>query len=44
MKETAIDTHTKKKMQPKHDTKNSHQTTREQKRGEDKRPTKANPK
>ena len=29
---TAIDTHTKKKNQPKHNTKNGHQTAREQKR------------
>ena len=35
-----IDTHTKKKKQPKHNTKYGHQTTREQKRKERKRPTK----
>ena len=41
---TTTDTHTKK--QPKHDTKDGHQTIREgNKRGkEDKRPTKTNPK
>ena len=41
-----IDTHTKKKKQPKHNTKDGHQTTREEnKRGRDeKRPTKTNSK
>ena len=39
---TATDTHTQKKKQPKHNTKDSHQITREKnKRGrEEKRPTK----
>ena len=43
---TTIDTHTKKKKQPKHNTKDGHQTTREKnKRGrEEKRSAKANPK
>ena len=43
---TATDTQTKKKRQPKHNTKDSHQITREEnKRGrEEKRPTKRNPK
>ena len=42
----AIDTHTKEKNQPKPNTKDDHQTTREEnKRGkEEKRPTKTNPK
>ena len=41
-----IDTHTKKKKQPKHNTKDGHQTTREEnkRRSEEKRPTKTNPK
>ena len=40
--QTEIDTHTKKKKQPKHNTKDGHQTTREEnKRGrKEKRPTK----
>ena len=37
----AIDTHTKEKNQPKPNTKDDHQTTREKK---EKRPTKQNPK
>ena len=43
---TTIDTHTKKKKQPKHNTKGGHQTAREEnKRGrEEKRPAKTNPK
>ena len=36
--------HTKKKKESKHNTKDSHQITREQKRKEGKRPTKTNPK
>ena len=41
---TAIETHTQKKKQPKHNTKDSHQTVREKnKRGrEEKRPTETN--
>ena len=39
-----IDTHTKKKKQSKHNTKDSHQITREKKRKGKKRPTKTNPK
>ena len=40
--QTTIDTHTKKKKQPKHNTRDSHQITREEnKRGrEENRPTK----
>ena len=43
---STIDTLTKKKKQPKHNTKDGHQTTREEnKRGrEEKRPTKTSPK
>ena len=43
---TTIDTHTQKKKQPKHNTKNGHQTTREEnKRGrEEKGCKKTNPK
>ena len=43
---TTIDTHTKKKKQPKHKTKDGHQiTSEENKRGkEEKTPTKPNPK
>ena len=42
---TKIDTHTKKKMQPKHNTKDSYKTDRqENKRREERRPTKTNPK
>ena len=43
---TTIDTHTKKKKQPTHNTKDGHQTTRgKNKRGrEEKRPTKTNQK
>ena len=43
---TTLDTHTKKKKQPKYNTKDGHQTTREEnKRGKkEKRPTKTNPK
>ena len=44
MKETETDICTKKKMQPKHDNKNSYQTTREQKRKGRKRTTKTNTK
>ena len=42
---TTIDTNTKKKKQPKHNTKDSHKITREEnERGrEEKRPTKINP-
>ena len=43
---TTLDTHTKKKKQPKYNTKDGHQTTREEnKRGKkEKRPTKTNTK
>ena len=43
---STIDTHTKKKKQSKHNTKDSHQIAKEEsKRGkEEKRPTKTNPK
>ena len=44
-RKSAIDTHTKKKKQSKHNRKDSHQITREQKRkGRKKKPTKTNPK
>ena len=41
-----IDTNTKKKKQPKHNTKDGHQNIREEnkRRREEKRPTKTNPK
>ena len=43
---TTIDTHTQKKKQPKNDTKDGHQTTREENKTgwKEKRPTKTNPK
>ena len=43
---STIDTHTKKKKQSKHNSKHSHQITREKNKrgGEEKRPTKTNPK
>ena len=43
---STLDTHTWKKKQPEHNTKDGHQTTREEnKRGkEERRPTKTNPK
>ena len=42
---TTIDTHTQKKKQPKHDTKDGHQTTREEnkRKRRKKRPTKTKP-
>ena len=38
-KKNTIDTHTKKKKQPKHNTKNGHQTTREERKEEEKKKT-----
>ena len=41
---TTIDTHTKNKKQPKHNTKDSQTIREENKRREERRPTKTNPK